>query len=113
MAYFTVLPTTVMSDGLPKKLVADYPAGMPGFLLAKLALHVSLRGSEPKLGPELLADALRVLTSAADQVGGRVVVVDTANATAHAFYEALDFSSIDGSNRLVMKMSAARDALAG
>jgi hypothetical protein len=111
LAYFTILPTMVEPDGLSKRHLGGRHGAVPGYLLAKLALHERLRGATPKLGPTLLVDALEMIGTAADAAGGRLIVVDTLNARAHAFYLRADFQPIPETQRLVMRMSTAREAL--
>jgi hypothetical protein len=110
LAYFTILPTTIKPEGLSNKLHAGQGA-LPGYLLAKLALHERLRGATPKLGPRLLVAALEMIGTAADAAGGRLIVVDALNERAHAFYRRADFRPIPATQRLVMRMSTARAAL--
>lgn len=111
LAYFTILPTTVVPAGLSKRQIGGGRGSIPGYLLAKLALHERLRGRTPRLGPGLLADALEMIGTAADAAGGRLIVVDTLNDRAHAFYRRADFKPIPDTRRLVMRMSTARAAL--
>jgi len=111
LAYFTILPTTVESVGLSKRYLGGLRGAVPGYLLAKLALHERLRGATPKLGPSLLVDALEMIGTAADAAGGRLIVVDTLNERAHAFYLQADFQPIAATQRLVMRMATARGAL--
>lgn len=110
LAYFTILPTTVEPAGLSLRNRAGQVGAVPGYLLAKLALHARLRGGTPKLGPELLIDALETIGTAADAAGGRLIVVDALNDKAHAFYRRADFIPIPGTHRLVMRMATARSA---
>ena len=109
--YYTITPTAVRPEGLSRRNLGGLSGDVPGYLLAKLALSQELRGRQPRLGPDLLLDALETIVNAADAAGGRLIVVDTLDAQAHAFYERADFQSITGSDRLVMRVSTARDAL--
>lgn len=111
LAYFTLMPTMVVSADLPRSFRLSGRKQMPGYLIAKLALDASLRGKG--LGPELLLDALATVVTAADAVGGRVIVVDSLEDNkVHAFYLRADFIAIDGSYRLWMSVATAREALA-
>jgi hypothetical protein len=111
MAYFTIMPTTVEPEGLSRKQLGGLSGRVPGYLLAKLALAVELRGSDPHLGPALLLDALSVVVRAADAAGGRLLVVDTVDEDAHHFYERLNFTPIEGRSRLVMRISTVREVV--
>ena len=55
----------------------------------------------------MLLDALERIVDAADRAGGRVIVVDAIDDTAHRFYSHHDFRAIRHSNRLVMKLATA------
>lgn len=113
-AYFTLLPTSIRDQGISKrKAKFDSDDGYPGYLLAKLALHADLRSSEPRLGPVLLADAMRTTLTAADAAGGRYLVVDPIEDTEHAarvrkFYSERGFLDIEGSNRMYIDISTVR-----
>lgn len=110
LAYFSVLPTLIQGNDISRKMRGGKDL-VPGFLLAKLGLHVSLRGHKPKMGPLLLVDALTTICHAADLVGGRLIVVDTVNPSAQDFYRAADFQPIADTARLVMRVATARAAL--
>jgi len=110
VGYFTVALTQVTPGDMPRALRIGRGKSIPGYLLAKLALDSSLRGKH--LGPDLLLDALSTIVRAADAVGGRVIVVDSLeNNKVHAFYTAAEFTPLEGSYRLWMKVSTARGAL--
>ena len=74
LAYFAVAPTSVALAAIPSSLSRGAPDPMRGFLIAKLARHLRLRGGGH--GEVLLVDALDVVVCAAAMAGGRVVVVD-------------------------------------
>ena len=109
--YFSIAPTSVIPDGLSTRERGRGDKPLPGYLLAKLALASDLRGQSPPIGPLLLIDALTTIVEAADRVGGRLVVVDALNEAAHRFYQSADFRPIEGTNRLVAKVSTVRSAL--
>lgn len=109
LAYFAITPTSIQSEHLSSRERGGSSGDLPGYLVAKLALHVDLRGASN--GSILLVDALRTIVSAADAVGGRLIVVDALDDKAHAFYERADFRALSRSNRLVMRVSTARAAL--
>lgn len=111
LAYFAICPTFVAPEGLGKRIASGFDGGLPGFLLAKLALDRTLRGSTPRHGGELLLDALEKIVQAADLAGGRIIIVDTLNDAARAFYERASFQLVGQTDRLYMKVSTARQTL--
>lgn len=110
-AYYTITPTTVVPEGLSGRQRGGLSGDVPGYLLAKLALAEELRGRDPRLGPDLLVDALHTILDAADAAGGRLIVVDTVSEKAHRFYQSANFQPIRDSSRLVMRVATARAAL--
>lgn len=110
-AYYTITPTSVEPEGLSTRNRGGLSGTVPGYLLAKLALCTDLRGQDPRLGPDLLLDALETVVTAANAAGGRLIVVDTMNDRAHEFYRRADFQPIPSSDRLVMRVSTARAVL--
>ncbi len=111
MAYYAINPTLVLRSDLPRSVGRGAPDAIPGFLIGKLARHVSLRGQRigsSSIGEVLLIDALSTVLAAATLAGGRVIVVDAIDDLARDFYERNGFRVLhDGSMRLVMKTSAA------
>jgi ribosomal protein S18 acetylase RimI-like enzyme len=65
---------------------------VPVILLARLGLDLSEQGSG--LGADLLRDALARSASAADEIGGRAVVVHAKDDRAIAFYRRFGFESL-------------------
>lgn len=110
VGYYTLFPSTVTAKTLPKVVRSGFGAGIPGFTIGKLALDKSLRGKG--LGGDLLVDALASIVSAADHVGGRVVMVEAVDNNAFKFYERAGFVGIDASYELWMPVDTAREALA-
>jgi len=104
-AYYSVSPTAVVSDGLPRGASTGLDV-IPGYLLGRLALDRSLHGQG--LGERLLVHALKRIIRAADEGGGRLVVVDAIDEAAAGFYEHFGFSRIAGTMRLFMKVSTIR-----
>jgi GNAT superfamily N-acetyltransferase len=94
VAYHAIAPTQV----------SGY-SHVPGYLIGRLALDQSLHGQG--LGTQMLLDALERILEAADRAGGRVIVVDAIDETAHRFYLHHGFHGIEGSNRLAMKLATA------
>lgn len=110
VGYFAVAPHVLSRGDAPARLARGAPQHIPGVLLAKFALDSSVQGRG--LGADLLVAALSVILEAARRVGGKIVVVDAIDATAHSFYLRHDFVPLPGrDNRLVMKLSSAAAAL--
>ena len=106
VAYYSVSPTAVISDGLPRGASTGLDV-IPGYLLGRLALDRSLQGQG--LGERLLVHALERIVRAADAGGGRLIVVDAIDDTAAGFYAHFGFHSVPGTMRVVMKVSTVRD----
>lgn len=105
LAYFTLLQTTIReSDGSFLDLIR--PSGwprkqeLPGILIGKLALDQSLHGQDR--GLELIADAYFNACEAVMLIGGAVLVVDPMNEKVAELYREFGFSSVEGSDRLVL-----------
>jgi GNAT superfamily N-acetyltransferase len=109
VAYFAVAPTQVARVDLPSRSLSAGYSLVPGYLIGRLALDRTLHGQG--LGSQLLLDAVERIVEATDRVGGRVIVVDAIDTAAHRFYQQHGFQPVEGSNRLVMKLSTARAIL--
>lgn len=109
IAYYSITPTVLRRDELPSRAMAGGYTSVPGFLLGRLALDRELHGQGH--GSQLLIDAIERIVSAADEGGGRVIVVDAIDEAAGMFYEHHDFTPITETNRLVMKIATARNAV--
>lgn len=108
-AYFSLAPTEVTRDVLSRGQSSGYTT-VPGYLLARLAVHADLRGRA--YGGQLLVDALSRVARAAEAGGGRLVVVDALDDAAASFYRHYDFTPVKGNpHRLVMKMANVRNLL--
>lgn len=109
LGYFALSPHEPWSLSLPRAVRAKGRGGKtPAILLGKLALHVNQRGK--KLGPYLTLEALRVAVSAADAIGGRVVVVDARDEKVADFYRSISFraTSSRAPLKLYMRVTTAR-----
>jgi predicted GNAT family N-acyltransferase len=108
-AYFSLAPTEVARETLSRGQSSGYST-VPGYLLARLAVHIDLRGQG--YGTQVLLDALSRTARAADTGGGRLVVVDALDAAAAAFYRHHDFTPVkDNPHRLVLKIASIRELL--
>ncbi|MEU7870981.1 GNAT family N-acetyltransferase [Dactylosporangium sp. NPDC049140] len=108
-AYYAVMPHAVAKSDLTSKQ-AKGSNSVPGYLIAKLALHRDLHGDG--LGGELLLDALENLVEAADRGGGRLVVVDAISDAAAGFYRHYGFKPVTlTERRLVTTIAEARMSL--
>jgi ribosomal protein S18 acetylase RimI-like enzyme len=112
VGYFAICPTTVVRATMPKPLRRDMLSSAPGWLLAKLAVDKSVRGSEHQLGRQLLREALETIADAAARGGGAVIVVDPDNEGLVGFYQRHGFKPTDGGDlRMFMKIATVRDTL--
>lgn len=108
-AYFSLAPTELARDVLSRGQSSGYSI-VPGYLLARLAVHIDLRGLG--YGGQVLVDALSRAASAAEAGGGRLVVVDALDDAAASFYQHHDFTPVKGNPpRLVLKMANVRKLL--
>jgi GNAT superfamily N-acetyltransferase len=105
VAYHAIAPTQVARVDLPSRSLSAGYSHVPAYLIGRLALDRSLHGQG--LGTQLLLDALELILEAADRAGGRIIVVDAIDETAHRFYQHHGFRGIEGSNRLAMKVATA------
>lgn len=105
VAYYSVSPTAVVSDALPRAASTGLDL-VPGYLLGRLALDVSLQGQG--LRERLLVQALERILHAADAGGGRLVVVDAIDDAAAGFYRHFGFREAPGTTRLWMKVATVR-----
>lgn len=108
-AYFSLAPTELTRDTLSGGQASGHTV-VPGYLLARLAIHADLRGFG--YGGQVLVDALSRAARAAELGGGRLVVVDALDDSAVSFYRHYDFTPVKGnSRRLVLKMANVRRLL--
>lgn len=113
VGYYAICPTMVVRDQIPRRLRGGVLRSAPGWLLAKLALHESLRGDKQnQWGSQLLRDALESIVAGADAGGGQVIVVDADNAGLVDWYARHGFKTTGGDDlRLYMKVATARKYL--
>lgn len=94
VAYFHLTPHEVGQEGLPSRNVygSDKTRPVPGYLIAKLALSKDLHGQ--RLGTRLLTQAQERAATAAENAGGRLIVVDAIDKNAADFYRAHGFRDV-------------------
>lgn len=109
VAFHAIAPTQFVRTDLPSRSLSAGYSTIPGYVIARLALTQALHGQG--LGTQLLLDALERIVAAATNAGGRLVAVDAIDGGAHSFYCHHDFQPIQGSRRLVMKITTARTVL--
>lgn len=108
-AYFSLAPTEVARVELSRGQSSGYRI-VPGYLLARLAVHADLHGFG--YGEQVLVDALSRVVRAADIGGGRLVVVDALDDAAASFYKHYDFTPVkDNPHRLLLKVASVRKLL--
>lgn len=110
VAYFAITPTQVNreEDGISKS--AAVMDRVPAFLIAKLAVDLSIQGQGN--GKDLAFDAIDRIVGVAELGGGRLIVVDAIDETAFAFYEKMNFiPARNNPERLYMKIATARAVL--
>lgn len=110
-AFFAICPTEVVrkDDGVPGSMAGGY-SRIPGYLIARLAIDITLRGRG--YGEQLLLDAVGKAVAASEIGGGRLIVVDAIDDEAQSFYEHYHFVPVRyRERRLVMKVSTAAKAL--
>lgn len=108
-AYFSLAPTELSRDHLSRGQSSGYST-VPGYLLARLAVHTDLHGFG--YGGQVLVDALTRAARAAEAGGGRLIVVDALDDAAASFYRHYDFTPVkENPHRLVLKMASVRKLL--
>lgn len=108
-AYYSLAPTEIVKAELTGGQAGGYSV-VPGYLLARLAVHTYLRGHG--YGSQVLVDALSRAYAAARLGGGRLIVVDAVDDHAASFYRHHNFVPVKGNPlRLVLKMETVRGLL--
>lgn len=120
VAYYAICPTAVIRDAvirddLPNSVTSSMPNPVPGFMLAKMALDLLLRGDKAAMwGTQLVVAALRRIVEAANISGGRVIVVAADNEGLLPFYSSHSFLPTKVNPlRLYMKVATARKLIEG
>ncbi len=94
VGFYALAPHAIESDTPPSRLGAGLPRRrpIPVILLARLAIDLPEQNSG--LGADLLRDALARCSAAADEIGGRAVVVHAKDDTAAGFYQRHGFQPL-------------------
>jgi len=95
VGFYTLAPHTIEHGEAPGRLGAGLPRQrpIPVILLARLGLDRSVQRTG--LGGDLLKDALARCAAAADEIGGRAVLVHAKDAGAAAFYQRHGFVPLE------------------
>ena len=112
LGYYTLCATSLPQGDVPaaaRKRVPRYPV-VSATLLGRLAVSLTRQGEG--LGSLLLADAVQRAYTSAETIGSSMVVVDSLNERAAAFYESFGFQPLPESPRLVLPMSSIEELLA-
>lgn len=112
VGFYTVAPHAIEPDAADNRLKAGLPRrrSIPVFLLARLGLDRSEHGTG--IGAALLRDVLARCSAAADEVGGRAVVVHAKDDTAASFYRRFAFTPLPGNpNHLYLLMKDLRASI--
>ena len=110
--FYTLAPHTIESGAVPARLGAGLPRQrpIPAILLARLGLDRSVQGTG--LGGDLLKDALARCAAAADEIGGRAVLVHAKDGGAAAFYQRHGFVPLEQNpNHLYVLMKDLRASI--
>lgn len=113
VGFYTLAPHVIEPDEATARLRAGLPRRrpIPVFLLARLGLDRSEHGTG--LGAALLRDALARCAAAADEVGGRAVVVHAKDGEAAGFYRRFGFTPLPGNpQHLYLLMKDLRASIA-
>ena len=95
VGFYTLAPHTIEPETAPGRLSTGLPRqrSIPVILLARLGLDRS--DQDTGLGGDLLKDALARCAAAADDIGGRGVLIHAKDAAAAAFYQRYGFVPLE------------------
>ncbi len=96
VGFYTLAPHVIEPDQAAQRLKGGLPhhGPIPVILLARLGLDHTEHGTG--LGAALLRNALGRCAAAADEIGGRAVVVHAKDDTAAGFYQRFGFTPLAG-----------------
>lgn len=112
VGFYTLAPHTIEPEAAPGRLGAGMARQrpIPVILLARLGLDRSVQGTG--LGGDLLKDALARCAAAADDIGGRAVLVHAKDDGAAAFYQRHGFVPLEQNpNHLFVLMKDLRASI--
>ncbi len=112
VGFYTLAPHTIEPEEAPGRLGAGLPRQrpIPVILLARLSLDRSVQGTG--LGGDLLKDALARCAVAAEDIGGRAVLVHAKDGGAAAFYQRYGFVALEQNpNHLYVLMKDLRASI--
>ncbi len=112
VGFYTLAPHAIEPDEAPRRLGAGLPRqrSIPVILLARLGLDRSVHGTG--LGGDLLKDALARCAAAADDIGGRAVLVHAKDEGAAGFYQRYGFVPLEQNpNHLYVLMKDLRASI--
>lgn len=94
VGFYTLAPHAIEPEEAAPRLAAGLPTRrpIPVILLARLGVDRSEQGAG--LGGELLRDALARCAAAADEIGGRAVLVHAKDDAAASFYQRYGFQAM-------------------
>jgi GNAT superfamily N-acetyltransferase len=99
--YTLAVRRMVPTQALPTDVAKRLPREVPGFSLARLAVHRTEKNKG--YGAFLLSDAMQRAAAAAEQVGGYALFVDAKDIDAAAFYRKYGFVPLPA-NPLILCM---------
>lgn len=112
VGFYTLAPHSIDPSGAAARLAEGLPRQrpIPVILLARLGLDQTEHGSG--LGGDLLRDALARCAAAADEIGGRAVVVHAKDEVAIGFYRRYGFQPLpQNPNHLYVLMKDLRASM--
>ncbi len=93
LGYYTLAPTSVGREVVPRKRRHGTPKEIPVILIGRLAVDDRVRGQ--RLGEALLFDALERIFDSAKTIGCYAAVVDARDKKAEGFYRHYEFELMD------------------
>ncbi|MCK5727049.1 MAG: hypothetical protein KAH22_09525 [Thiotrichaceae bacterium] len=99
-AFYTIAPTSIKRESLPKDLAKKLPHyPVPVFLIAQLAINQQYQ--EKGLGKVTLIKALEYLWQVNSQMAVYAIIVDCLNENIKTFYEKYDFKVLGEHNNKI------------
>ena len=112
VGFYTLAPHTIEPEAAPGRLGAGLPrqSRISVILLARLGLDRSVQGTG--VGGDILRDTLARCAAAANEIGGRAVLVHARDAGAAAFYQRHGFVPLEQNpNHLFVLMKDLRASI--